>query len=441
MAARPCSPKLRLDRCPWETLFQWQCRYRFVHEFREDCDEETAVSLSMLWANKNFLGCSYPKKAEERIRNFPVPRKADLKRWLHDHGYTDHFLTDEAAHTMVKERVTLKRRSSSSGDITPTAAKSGRVSHLTSKPSDSPLATSDSHSSSDEPMPYETLTEQLDFFISSIRRQHEAPSQQKRGSNQDGKRLSYSSAQQGGQPEVDHRSSSSSRECVQVVKMLAQKCACSDCNGGPYPSQILSGLCQSVNLSFAFTGYETEGGASYVAKVFVNEVMMSQRSSHTREAAEDEAAKEVLGMVTDHQRANWKPPCYSSGIWSRVGDTPVRGGQTSRPPPEDKSRKLMGEGRGYPDQQSDRGGSRMMLEETAVGNGIRDRLMEFIHSEKQELVFTADLSPEEQHIVGELSEQYLLKHQNYGSTGSRHIIKKRIDSRPNDWAGGPADHY
>ena len=413
------SPKLRLDRCPWETLFQWQCRYRFVHEFMEDYSEETAVSLSMLWANINFLGCSYPKKAEEKIRNFPVPRKSDLRHWLHDHGYDNHFMTDDAPHTTVKGRTTLKRRTSSTCEVTP---KSGKVSHLTSGPSDSPLAASDSQSSSDEPMSYESLTEQLDFFISSIRRQHETPSQQKRTSSQDSKRPSYSPAvvHEGGK---DHGSSGSG----EVIKMLAQKCVCGDCNGGPYPSQILTSLCQSVDTTISFTGHEADGGASHVTKVFVNEVMISQQSSHTRKAAEDEAAKRVLEMVAEYQRANWKPPCYSSKIWSRVGDTPAR--QT-----EEKSRRLVEEGRSYPEQQSDRGGSRMMLEETAVGNGIRDRLMEFIHSDKQELVFTADLTPEEQRIVDELSEQYLLKHQNYGSTGSRHIIKKRVDSRPSDWA-------
>lgn len=423
--AAPSPPKLRLNRCPWETLFQWQCRYKFVHEFMEDYDKETAVSLSMLWANMNFLGCSYPKKAEERIRNFPVPRKADLRYWLRDHGYSDHFLTNDAPHTTIKERTTLKRRTSLSCEVAP---KSGKVSHLTSGPSDSPLPTSDGQSSSDEPMSYETLTEQLDFFISSIRRQHETPSQQKRSSSQDNKQSSYSSAavQGGGQ---DHGNSSNSKE---VIEILAQKCACADCNGGPYPSQIMNSLCQSVNLTISFTGYEAEGGSSYVAKVFVNEVVMSQQTSHTREAAEDKAAKEVLEMVAEHQRANWKPPCYSSEIWSRVGDTSIR--QT-----DEKSRGLEEE-RSYSEQHRDRGGSRMMLEETAVGNGIRHRLMDFIHSDKQELVFTADLTPEEQRIVGELSEQYLLKHQNYGSTGSRHIIKKRVDSRPNNW-GGPVERY
>ena len=438
-------------------MFQWQCRYKFVHEFSEDYGRDTAVSLSMLWANKNFLGCSYPKKAEAQVANFPVPRKTELIRWLNENGYSDHFRTKEPARTTVKDSVTLKCGSagtaSTSSELTPAPSKSGRVGHLTGGSTNSPQTAGDSHSSSEESMPFETLTEQLDFLISSIRRQHDPSTLQKRKHSQEESMVESAESNTSAFSSpvakrllLDDDQVPDTKE--RVVESLAQKCICASCNGGTgtYPVQVLATICKSLNLGFSLAGYGGDGG-SFVAEVYIDQMLMSKRASRSKEAAEDEAAREVLDRVADFQKANRKPPCYSKGVWSRIGDKAAPS-QIDQPPRESLNSRLprlIAEGQGFP-EQGDRGGRRMMVDDTmpAMGSGIREKLLEFIHSDKQELVFTADLSLEEKKIVTELSEQHLLKHQNYGSTGSRHIIKKRIDSQPNHWSTDPEQrkiHY
>ena len=454
MSASSSSPKLVVKRCPWETKFEWQCRCKFVHDLQETYGTERAISLSMVWSNMNFLGCKYPEKTKALVSDYPVPRKEELKRWLREHNYSDDDRPDTTeGPARVKDRVSLRRPSS---ELSP-PAKIGRVVPPTGPGADGLSAVGDGQSSSEESMPFETLTEQLDFLISSIRRQHEPSSTstaQEPVSSQTAVSVdvtddSHSPASCG--PAVSQEewmatdtdsNPLNSRDRLSMIKKLAQKCICSKCNsvGDSYPSQVLLNICSSLKLNMRFDGY-VSGEEATVARIYINQVFVSQASSWSKEEAEEQAADELLSAIAAYQETNWKPPCYSSGVWARIGDMPsVRpnnepdNGQDNcwHKPREKGGRRGFAE----PAEAKHGRGRRMMLDglepsaQEAVGNGMRERLLEFIHSDKEELVFTADLSPDELQIVNALSEQYLLKHHCYGSTGSRHIIRKRVESLP-----------
>ena len=451
MAASSSSPKLVVERCPWETKFEWQCRCKFIHDLHKTYGMERAISLSMVWSNMNFLGCKYPCKTRALVVGYPVPQKAELRRWLREHGYSEDDKHDTTeGPTRVKDWVSLRRASS---EFTP-PTKIRRTAPPPGSGADGECTVSDGQSSSEESMPFETLTEQLDFLISSIRRQHEpgtAPkpvSRQTAGiidltdsNSQDSYLLATSQEEQ--MAAGSDSDPLNSRDRLAMIEKLAQKCICSRCNkaGDSYPSHILLNVCSSLNLAMSYDGY-TSGEETTVAKLYINEVLVSQGSSRSKEDAEEQAADDLLTAVAAYQEANWKPPCFSSGVWARIGDMPsVR--PSSEPPGQDSYQHQSGEkggGRGFakPTEANLGRGRRMMLEgikPVAAGTSIRERLLEFIHSDKEELVFTADLSPDELEVIGALSEQYLLKHRRYGNTGSRHIIRKRVESLP---APGPS---
>ena len=62
MAARRCL------RCLWESDIQWKARSQFIETWKNHYPDDRLAALSMVWANMKFLGCRYPAKTEELVK-------------------------------------------------------------------------------------------------------------------------------------------------------------------------------------------------------------------------------------------------------------------------------------------------------------------------------------------------------------------------------------
>ena len=58
----------RCIRCLWESDIQWKARSQFIETWKNHYSEERLAALSMVWANMKFLGCRYPSKTEELVK-------------------------------------------------------------------------------------------------------------------------------------------------------------------------------------------------------------------------------------------------------------------------------------------------------------------------------------------------------------------------------------
>ena len=60
---------------PWESKQQWEARIQFIEDHLERYPFEKLTSLSMVWANMNFLRCRYPPETEALVSSYPLPRQ------------------------------------------------------------------------------------------------------------------------------------------------------------------------------------------------------------------------------------------------------------------------------------------------------------------------------------------------------------------------------
>lgn len=60
--------KMAAKRCLCESDFQWKARLQFIETWRDHYPDDKLSALSMVWANMKFLGCRYPAKTEEIVR-------------------------------------------------------------------------------------------------------------------------------------------------------------------------------------------------------------------------------------------------------------------------------------------------------------------------------------------------------------------------------------
>ena len=62
----------------WEPRHEWESRVKFVEDYLPDYGLEKAINLSLVWANMNFLGCSYPPGTESLVKSYPLPSLEEL---------------------------------------------------------------------------------------------------------------------------------------------------------------------------------------------------------------------------------------------------------------------------------------------------------------------------------------------------------------------------
>ena len=68
-----------VKKSPWEPRHEWESRVKFVEDHVDTFGLEKALTLSNVWANMKFLGCSYPAKAEALVTAYPVPDFDELR--------------------------------------------------------------------------------------------------------------------------------------------------------------------------------------------------------------------------------------------------------------------------------------------------------------------------------------------------------------------------
>lgn len=68
-----------VKRPHWEPRHEWESRVKFVEDNVGDHGLEKAVTLSIVWANMKFLGCSYPSGTEKLVSSYPVPSFDELR--------------------------------------------------------------------------------------------------------------------------------------------------------------------------------------------------------------------------------------------------------------------------------------------------------------------------------------------------------------------------
>lgn len=60
---------MRCMKCLWESDFQWKARCQFIEAWKGHYPNDRLVALSMVWANMKFLGCRYPPKTEDLVKD------------------------------------------------------------------------------------------------------------------------------------------------------------------------------------------------------------------------------------------------------------------------------------------------------------------------------------------------------------------------------------
>ena len=68
----------KLNRCPWETDFQWNARKRFIETWINDFPEDHLAAVSMVWSNMKFLGCKYPSETGELVQELESKAALDV---------------------------------------------------------------------------------------------------------------------------------------------------------------------------------------------------------------------------------------------------------------------------------------------------------------------------------------------------------------------------
>ena len=72
-----------LKQAPWESKYHWLCRRKFIEDHKTRYDLKRVISLSMVWANYNLLGCTNSEK--DLVLYYPVPDQSEIDRWLKVH--------------------------------------------------------------------------------------------------------------------------------------------------------------------------------------------------------------------------------------------------------------------------------------------------------------------------------------------------------------------
>lgn len=252
-----------VTRPHWEPRHEWESRVKFVEDNVGDHGLEKAVTLSIVWANMKFLGCSYPQGTEKLVDKYPVPSFEELK-----------------ARRRVKE--SLKR--GMSGDDSPTSPKKAKLDT-------------------------DTITD-VSSLIATIRSQSEK-SHQGGGGGGGG----------GFIPEFDKELSRRVPRLIQTVANAV--CLCKECLGEESigdTERVKSMLQKYVNSndsSFKFEFKEDtiapigadsqEGG--YKCTLLINGESIAEKVTAEKNKSKTAVSAEVLKMADDWQEAHGKPSC------------------------------------------------------------------------------------------------------------------------------------
>lgn len=408
-----------LQQYPWESRFQWLCRRRFAEAHKDRYGLDKAISLSMVWANINFLGCEYSNKTTSLVSHYPVPDSNDMRRWVSVHG-----------NIVGAERTDgqAPKRTRSPSETPP--IKIPKV-QTAGESNGSSLAEGDDGKSSDS-VPFETLTQHLDALISTIRKQKEEHSSSP----------TYNASPPLSRSQVTTEDQKKER----WLNLLARNaCLCAKCEPeGTHPVTTVMKLTQRVQADVEFS-FHVLPDDSHTTDLFLESTLMAQGTDSIKKQSKMKAAQALIAKITAQQELFGKPPCpIASRRVAHMSIETLSGQPTADKIPEDNKGSQMlrrmgwsgegglgrkGEGQLEPVASSIEDlGSRMGLggRGTSLSNSvIRDQLMAFIRSEDNELVFPPDLSVADREAIHSISQQYHLFHKSYGTGSDRHLIVRK----------------
>lgn len=239
---------------------------------------EKTIHLSLVWANVNFLGCSYPSHTHELVSDYPLPDQEVLR-----------------VERKKRERVERKRRESggSTGDReTEVGSKRTKLGQNESEDvlTERRMSSGTHNSSADETdTSFEQVSLQVDALISAIRKQHEkkAEEKMKRGD--------------GNIPQ-------------EVLKMLRTMCMCNQCfSPGTSPSSQVNSIVQryvarfdnKFNYDFSFN----EDRNVTECKFVINGQFIAEARDENKKIAKQKAAEHFLRLVNSYYQQQGKPCC------------------------------------------------------------------------------------------------------------------------------------
>ena len=379
---------------PWESRHEWVARISFVEDHLPTYGFERALSLSMVWANMKFLGCRYPNATEQLVMHYSVP-ETDKSRSFPANGC--YVINAED----FPDGIPL-------GSFTRDENDDGEA--VKKEENDSDTAT------------------QVSMLISNIRERVET--EKKQGA--DTKPAAAIS------PEM-------SEICCKLV--LPQVISKED-----HPVSVLTVSCQKANftLSFAFKEHIDKSSKhptiiGYQATILIDDAIVGKGDSYsTKKDAKKHACQVVIERIKSFQDSTgYAPAPLNSECIEKseilqgnesVNQQPVSmsgvGGQLLRKmgwseedsaqasQPFDSHRNPGRSGLGFAPQPS-----------STLRQNVEQKLHEFVNSDKDELVFSAEFSVEERKMIHNLCTQYKLNHKSHGKGDERKlVIQKRLNT-------------
>ena len=261
---------LLVKRSPWEPKHEWESRLLFVEDNLDRFGLERVIHLSQVWANVNFLGCSYPSHTQELVAEYPLP---DQKLLM----------------TERQKREGGQRKGSGSGGKRGGGGEDEPLSKRNRNDQTTNSETMHSNSSDEADLPFEDISHHLDALISTIRKQHEQKSKGQAGK------------ETGKVPQ-------------EVVKMLRTMCMCDQCFciGTSYSSKVNSIIQRYVarfdkNFQHNFTFSESKG--IVCCRFLINGQFVTEGLDENQKVAKKKASEQFVELVNAHYRDNGKPCC------------------------------------------------------------------------------------------------------------------------------------
>lgn len=429
-----------LHRAPWESKRHWLCRRKFVEDHKDVHGLKKSIGLSMVWANINFLGCQYSSRVQGEVEYYPVPEENEIERWLKVHP--DILDDEEDARKRRQWPPAGKRLTPSNSQLTSeeesltTASKKSKI---------------DPPDSSDDMIPFETLTDQLGSFISMIRSKNQGTDQSEESDGNVASKNWNQSNNHCNPNKCAPNEPTLSRD--EIIKKFGKICLCISCFPEDVNISRLSFLAAKSRLKLHFEFPETEPFNS--VGLYVGDCLMGKWSGTSKKEMRKEACTEIIAEVLAYQeREGGSPPICPASKQTIVDKRELMGSGSRIDGPRidegNKGHQLLlkmgwkGEG-GLGVGQADP----LVLVEPRItskeGFGgsscsslsrdeIRARLTKFLsNKDETQLRFPAGLSSEDRKLIHKLSGQFDLVHRSYGKDNKRYMtVTKRSDHIESD---------
>lgn len=266
---------LLVKRNPWEPKHEWESRLLFVKDNLEKYGLEKAIHLSLVWANTNFLGCSYPSHTQELVSEYPQPDQDSLRSERKKREQSERKVR-ESGGGGSGEREGTKRVKVNQDETEDTSSKEG-------------LCGNHDSSAEETDASFEQVSLQVDALISAIRRQHEKKAEEK---------------MKQGDANIPQ----------EVLKMLRSMCMCNQCfTPGTSPSSLVNSYFQRYlarfDKKFKYNFSFNEGSTTTECKFTINGQIIAETRGENKKFAKQRSAEHFLKLVNSYYQQQGKPCC------------------------------------------------------------------------------------------------------------------------------------